>query len=31
MVQVPKDGVAPEAVEKIDQAYTGDVRKDLRL
>ncbi len=31
MVQVPKDGVASEAVEKIDQAYTEDVRKDLRL
>jgi DnaJ-class molecular chaperone len=31
MVQVPKDGVAPDVVEKIDQAYTGDVRKDLRL
>jgi curved DNA-binding protein len=31
MVQVPKDGVAGEAVEKIDQAYTEDVRKDLRL
>ncbi len=31
MVQVPKDGVGSEAVEKIDQAYTGDVRKDLRL
>jgi curved DNA-binding protein len=31
MVQVPKDGVDPEAVEKIDQAYPGDVRKDLRL
>jgi curved DNA-binding protein len=31
MVQVPKDGVARDAVERIDQAYTGDVRKDLRL
>ncbi|MGH7767691.1 MAG: DnaJ C-terminal domain-containing protein [Candidatus Binatia bacterium] len=31
MVQVPRDGVAPEAVEKIDQAYEGDVRKNLRL
>ncbi len=31
LVQVPKDGAAPEAVEKIDQAYAGDVRKDLRL
>ena len=31
MVQVPKNGVAREAVEKIDQAYTEDVRKDLRL
>jgi molecular chaperone DnaJ len=31
MVRVPKNGVNPEAVEKIDQAYGEDVRKDLRL
>jgi curved DNA-binding protein len=31
MVQVPKDGVPREAVDKIDQAYNEDVRKDLRL
>ena len=31
MIRVPKDGVAREAVETIDQAYTEDVRKDLRL
>ncbi|HEY2987288.1 MAG TPA: DnaJ C-terminal domain-containing protein [Candidatus Binatia bacterium] len=31
MVRVPKNGVASEAVEKIDQSYTEDVRKNLRL
>jgi curved DNA-binding protein len=31
MVRVPKNGISPEAVEKIDQAYGEDVRKDLRL
>jgi DnaJ-class molecular chaperone len=31
MVQVPKNGVAGEAVEKIDQSYDEDVRKNLRL
>jgi len=31
MVQVPKNSVAREIVDKLDQAYTEDVRKDLRL
>lgn len=31
MVRVPKEKVAAEAVEKFDQAYTEDVRKDVRL
>ena len=31
MVRVPKERVAHEVIEKIDQAYTEDVRKDLRL
>ncbi|MGH7829282.1 MAG: zinc finger domain-containing protein, partial [Candidatus Binatia bacterium] len=31
MVRVPKDKVGPEVVEKIDRAYTENVRKDLRL
>lgn len=31
MVRVPKENVAHEVVEKIDQAYTEDVRKDVRL
>jgi molecular chaperone DnaJ len=31
MIRVPKDGAPREAVEKIDEAYTEDVRKDLRL
>jgi DnaJ-class molecular chaperone len=31
MVQVPKNGVPREAVEKVDQAYDEDVRKNLRL
>lgn len=31
MVRVPKDGVAPEIADRIDQAYAEDVRKDLRL
>jgi molecular chaperone DnaJ len=31
MVRVPKEKVAQEVLEKIDQAYTEDVRKDLRL
>ncbi|HSE87120.1 MAG TPA: J domain-containing protein [Candidatus Binatia bacterium] len=31
MVQVPKETIAHEIVEKIDRAYTEDVRKDLRL
>ena len=31
MVRVPKEKVAHEAIEKIDQAYTEDVRKDVRL
>jgi molecular chaperone DnaJ len=31
MVQVPKNSIAHDVVDKIDQAYTEDVRKDLRL
>jgi molecular chaperone DnaJ len=31
MVRVPKKEVAQEAIDKIDQAYGEDVRKDLRL
>jgi len=31
MIRVPKEKVAHEAIEKIDQAYDEDVRKDLRL
>jgi molecular chaperone DnaJ len=31
MVRVPQDGVAQDAVEKIEQAYGEDVRKNLRL
>jgi molecular chaperone DnaJ len=31
MVQVPKNSVAREIVDRLDQAYTEDVRKDLRL
>jgi len=31
MVRVPKEKVAQEAIEKMDQAYTEDVRKDVRL
>lgn len=31
MVRVPKEKVAHEVIEKIDQAYTEDVRKDVRL
>lgn len=31
MVRVPKDGVSQEIAERIDRAYTEDVRKDLRL
>jgi molecular chaperone DnaJ len=31
MVRVPKDQVAPDVIEKIDQAYGEDVRKDVRL
>lgn len=31
MVRVPNENVANEVVEKIDQAYTEDVRKDVRL
>jgi len=28
---VPKEKVAHDVIEKIDQAYDEDVRKDLRL
>jgi curved DNA-binding protein len=31
MVRVPKEEVAQEAIDKIDQAYGEDVRKNLRL
>lgn len=31
MVRVPKDGISRDVVEKIEKAYTEDVRKDLRL
>lgn len=31
MVRVPKGRVPQEIAEKIDQAYTEDVRKDVRL
>jgi curved DNA-binding protein len=31
MIQVPKDGVPREAVEKIDRAYDQDLRRNLRL
>jgi molecular chaperone DnaJ len=31
MVQVPKDGVEKEAIEKLESAYKQDVRKDLIL
>ena len=31
MVRVPKEKVAHEVIDKIDQAYGEDVRKNLRL
>ncbi|MBI2997798.1 MAG: molecular chaperone DnaJ [Deltaproteobacteria bacterium] len=31
MVRVPKEKIAHEVIEKIDQAYTEDVRKEMRL
>jgi molecular chaperone DnaJ len=31
MVRVPKEKIAHDVLEKIDRAYTEDVRKDLRL
>jgi molecular chaperone DnaJ len=31
MVRVPKEQVADDVIEKIDQAYSDDVRKDIRL
>jgi hypothetical protein len=31
MIRLPKDKLAHEVVEKIDQAYGEDVRNDLRL
>jgi len=31
MIRVPKEKVAPEAIDKIDQAYGEDVREDVRL
>lgn len=31
MVRVPKEKVSHEVIEKIDEAYSEDVRKDVRL
>ena len=31
MVRVPKENLEPDVIEKIDQAYGEDVRKDVRL
>ena len=31
MVRVPKEKIAQEVIDKIDRAYTEDVRKNLRL
>jgi curved DNA-binding protein len=31
MVQVPRDGVQRETIEKLEQAYGEDVRKDVTL
>jgi DnaJ-class molecular chaperone len=31
MVRVPKEKIAHDIIDKIDRAYTDDVRKDLRL
>jgi len=31
MIRVPKEKVAHDVIEKMDQAYADDVRKDLRL
>jgi hypothetical protein len=31
MVRVPKEKIAHDLIDKIDRAYTDDVRKDLRL
>jgi molecular chaperone DnaJ len=31
MVRVPKNGISRDVVEKIEKAYTEDIRKDLRL
>jgi len=31
MVQVPKDEIAQDIIDKIDRAYGENVRKDLRL
>jgi len=31
MVRVPKEQLADDVIEKIDQAYGDDVRKDIRL
>jgi DnaJ-class molecular chaperone len=31
MVRVPREKIAHDVIEKIDQAYTEDVRKDLHL
>jgi molecular chaperone DnaJ len=31
MIRIPTDNVAPDAIDKIAQAYSEDLRKDLRL
>jgi hypothetical protein len=31
MVRVPQQDVADEVIDKLDQAYGGDVRQDIRL
>jgi hypothetical protein len=31
MIRVPKEKVAHDTIDKIDQAYGEDVRKDVRL
>jgi hypothetical protein len=31
MVRVPKERVADEVIDKIDRAYSDNVRKDVRL
>jgi hypothetical protein len=31
MVQVPKDGVEKDAIDKLEKAYADDIRKDVFL